>query len=168
MGLFDRIKNLVTKPEPEKPQRTVFDMREGDIVEVSLVSYEVIGRVDNQGRKERMVTLRDGNDIRYLHIENRETLVFALYDPIDGRLDSFNEVPTTIELDDTEYYMEENYSGRVHASGKTAFSSSGEQYVWRFQSDNRKFLRIEWQQGRFMMYEGEMVLPADVQVVRGT
>ncbi|WP_047153552.1 DUF4178 domain-containing protein [Aneurinibacillus tyrosinisolvens] len=168
MGLFDRIKNIMAKPEPEKPQRTVFDLREGDIVDVSLVSYEVVGRLRNQGRNERMITLQDGSDIRYLHIESREKLVFSLYEPIDGRLDSFDEVPTTIDLDGVEYYLEENYSGRVDVSGKTAFSAGGDQHVWQFQSDHRKLLRIEWQDGRFMMYEGESIPSADVQIVRGT
>ncbi len=29
-------------------------------------------------------------------------------------------------------------------------------------------LRIEWQDGRFMLYEGEDVLPADVRFLRGS
>ena len=66
-------------------------------------------------------------------------------------------------MDDTEYHMEEQYNGRVVVMGKTPFSASEEQYVWEFQSDNRKLLRIEWQNGRTMMYEGEAIIPADVQ-----
>ncbi|WP_026678465.1 DUF4178 domain-containing protein [Fictibacillus gelatini] len=168
MGLFNRIKNLVSKPEPPKPERTVLDLREGDMVEVSFVTYEVIGSVKNHARKEQMVTLRDGNELRYLHMEDRETLSFALYSTIDGRLDSIREVPSTIELDGVDYYLEEEYNGRVIATGKTPFSMAGEQFVWRFQSDQRKLLRIEWQDGRFMMYEGEPTIRADVQVVRAT
>ena len=54
-------------------------------------------------------------------------------------------------MDDTEYHMEEQYNGRVVVMGKTPFSASEEQYIWEFQSDNRKLLRIEWQNGRTMM-----------------
>lgn len=52
--------------------------------------------------------------------------------------------------------------------GKTPFAASEEQYVWEFQSDNRKLLRVEWQNGRTMMYEGEVIIPADVQIIRAT
>ncbi|HJV45812.1 MAG TPA: DUF4178 domain-containing protein, partial [Bacillota bacterium] len=79
-----------------------------------------------------------------------------------------NEVPTTIDMDGITYHLEEQYSGNVNVAGKTPFSIAGEQYVWQFQSDNRKLLRLEWQDGRMMMYEGETILPADVQVLRGT
>jgi hypothetical protein len=30
-----------------------------------------------------------------------------------------------------------------------------------------QLLRVEWQDGRFMLYEGERILPADVHVLRG-
>lgn len=77
-------------------------------------------------------------------------------------------MPTTIEMDDVTYHLEEQYNGRVQVVGKAPFHTSGEQYIWQFQSDGRELLRIEWQDGRFMLYEGEAVLPADVQVLRGT
>jgi len=70
--------------------------------------------------------------------------------------------------DDVTYHLEEQYTGRVNVVGKAPFHTSGEQYIWQFQSDQRQLLRIEWQDGRFMLYEGETVLPADVQVLRGT
>jgi hypothetical protein len=93
--------------------------------------------------------------------------MYALYDPIDGRLDSVEEVPTILELDDRTYHMEEQFSGLITAIGKTPYMQGGEQHVWQYQSDDMKLLRIEWQNGRFMLYEGENVLPADVRVLRG-
>jgi len=119
-------------------------------------------------RNEIILTLQDGKTIRYLKIENRESTYYKLYAPIDGRLDSINEIPTTIEMDDIEYHMEEQYNGRAVVMGKTPFAISDEQHVWEFQSDNRKLLRIEWQDGRTMMYEGESILSADVQIIRAT
>ena len=103
-----------------------------------------------------------------MKIEDRENTYYKLYTPIDGRLDSIDEIPTTIEMDDIEYHMEEQYNGRVVVMGKTPFAASEEQYVWEFQSDNRKLLRVEWQNGRTMMYEGEVIIPADVQIIRAT
>jgi hypothetical protein len=82
-------------------------------------------------------------------------------------MDSMEEVPTIMELDDRAYHMEEHYSGHITTVGKTPFPQGGEQYVWQYQSDDLKLLRIEWQDGRFMLYEGEHVLPADVSVLRG-
>ncbi|WP_018133193.1 DUF4178 domain-containing protein [Effusibacillus pohliae] len=168
MSLFGRIKNLLKQPEPPKPEKSILTVGPGDVIEVSLVTYQVTGRTRNSQRNAVLLTLQDGNTVRYLHIEERERTVYALYEPIDGRLDSFNEVPTTIELDGTAYHLQEQYAGRVTVAGKTPFSSGGEQYVWQFQSDDRKLLRIEWQDGRFMLYEGTAVLPADVQVLRGS
>jgi hypothetical protein len=167
MSILKRIKNLVKKPEPPAPEKSILTLGPGDVCEVSFVTYEVTGRTKNQERNAIMLTLQDGADIKYLLIEERERTVYALYQPIDGRLDSFEEVPTSIELDDTLYHMEEHYSGMITAVGKTPFMQGGEQYVWQYQSDNQKLLRIEWQNGRFMLYEGEHVLPADVRVLRG-
>ena len=71
------------------------------MIEVSLVMYELIGKTSMHSRKEIVLTLQDGKDIRYLKIEDRENTYYKLYTPIDGRLDSIDEIPTTIEMDDT-------------------------------------------------------------------
>ncbi|WP_308634554.1 DUF4178 domain-containing protein [Paenibacillus silvisoli] len=168
MSLFKRIRNIMAKPEPPKAEKSVLTIGPGDVCEVSLVTYQVVGRLQNRQRNLIVLTLQDGAAIRYLTIEERERTEYALYEPIDGRLDSVEEVPTIIELDDRVYHMEEQYSGLVTAIGKTPFVQGGEQYVWQFQSDDRKLLRVEWQDGRFMLYEGEDVLPADVRVLRGS
>ncbi|MFD3450423.1 DUF4178 domain-containing protein [Microbacteriaceae bacterium 4G12] len=168
MSLFNRIKNIVKKPESPMPEKSILTLEPNDIVEVSLVTYQVVGKTRIPQRNTIFLTLRDGNIIRYLKIEEREQTHYELYTPIDGRLDSINEIPTTIEMEDVSYHLEEQYSGRVIVNGKTPFAASGEQYIWDFQSDNRKLLRIEWQDGRMMMYEGEFILPADVQVIRAT
>lgn len=166
MGMWKRISNLFAKSEPPKPPRSMLDLLPGDICEVSLVTYEVTGRVHNRGRNAVVLTLQDGNDIRYLHIEERETLRYGLYTPIDGRLDNPTEVPTLLELDDQAYHLEEEYEGNVTIHGRTPFMQGGEQHVWQYQSDDRHLLRVEWQNGRFMLYEGESIIPADVKVIR--
>ncbi|WP_242144249.1 MULTISPECIES: DUF4178 domain-containing protein [unclassified Bacillus cereus group] len=168
MSLFKRIKNIIKSPEPAKPERSLLTLAPGDMIEVSLMMYELIGKTSMHSRNEIVLTLQDGKTIRYLKIENRESTHYKLYTPIDGRLDSIDEIPTTIEMDGIEYHLEERYSGRVVVMGKTPFAVSDEQYVWEFQSDNRKLLRIEWQDGRTMMYEGEVILSADVQIIRAT
>ncbi len=168
MSLFTRIKNLLKKPEPPKADKSPLTLGPGDICEVSLVTYQVTGRTKPMSRNAVFLTLRDGNSIQYLYIEEREKTSFSLYSAIDGRLESVDEVPTTIELDGRAYHLEEQYAGNVTAAGHTPFGKSGEQHVWQFQSDDRKLLRIEWQDGRFMLYEGESVLPADVQILRGS
>ncbi|AJY73341.1 DUF4178 domain-containing protein [Paenibacillus beijingensis] len=167
MSLFKRVANLLKTPEPPKAEKSILTLAPGDICEVSLITYQVVGRTQNHRRRETFLSLQDGADSRYLHIEERMETEFSLYIPIDGRLDSIDEVPSSMELDDRMYYLEEQYSGHVIVSGRTPFSQSGELYVWHYQSDDRKLLRIEWQDGRFMLYEGESVLPADVKVLRG-
>lgn len=167
MSIFKRIKNIMAKPEPVKAEKSILSLAPGDVCEVSLVTYQVTGTSRNRSRNAVVLTLQDGTDIRYLSIEERERTVFALYEQIDGRLDTFDEVPTTLELDDRAYHMEENFSGIITASGKTPFMQGGEQYVWQYQSDDMKLLRVEWLDGRFMLYVGESVLPADVRVIRG-
>lgn len=168
MSLFKRIKNIMAKPEPPRTEKSVLTIGPGDVCEVSLVTYQVVGRLHNRQRNIVVLTLQDGSAIRYLTIEERERTEFALYEEIDGRLDSIEEVPTELELDNRMYYLEEQYSGFVATAGRTPFVQGGEQYVWQFQSDDMKLLRIEWQDGRFMLYEGEDVLPADVRVLRGS
>ncbi|CAM4216686.1 DUF4178 domain-containing protein [Paenibacillus alkaliterrae] len=167
MSLLKRIKNLLTPSQPAVAEKSILTLSPGDVCEVSLVTYKVTGRTNNRARNAVVLTLQDGVDIRYLAIEERERTTYALYSPIDGRLDSIDEVPTILELDDRSYHMEEQFSGLIAASGKTPYMQGGEQHVWQYQSDDMKLLRVEWQNGRFMLYEGESVLPADVRVLRG-
>ncbi|MCM3126736.1 MULTISPECIES: DUF4178 domain-containing protein [unclassified Paenibacillus] len=168
MSIWKRVTSLLSKPKPEPQEKSMLQLAPGDICEVSLITYEVVGRVQNRGRNAVVLTIQDGNQLAYLHIEERERLTYGLYQPIDGRLDSPDEVPTTIELDDRDYHMEEQYAGHVLTTGRTPFSQSGEQHVWQYQSDDNHLLRIEWQNGRFMLYEGEHIIPADVKVIRAT
>ncbi|MFF2483026.1 DUF4178 domain-containing protein [Paenibacillus sp. NPDC058071] len=167
MSLFKRIKNIVSKPAPAPVEKSILSLTAGDVCEVSLVTYQVTGRTQNRSRNAVVLTLQDGTDIRYLSIEERERTVYALYEAIDGRLDTFDEVPTTLELDDRAYHMEEHFSGLISANGKTPFMQGGDQHVWQYQSDDMKLLRVEWQDGRFMLYTGENVITADVRVLRG-
>ncbi|MCG7409336.1 DUF4178 domain-containing protein [Paenibacillus sp. ACRRX] len=166
MGLWKRVRKLMEKPEPVKPEKTPMSLQPGDVCEVSLMTYEIIGRTEWKARSTIWLTLRDGSRVQYLQVEKREQWNYNLYEAIDGRLDAVDEVPSEIELDGTWYYMEDQYNGLVQVQGQTPFGVPGEQYVWEYQSDNRKRLRIEWQDGRFQLYEGESVLPADVRVIR--
>lgn len=168
MSIFKRIGNLFSKAEPPIQEKSMLKLTSGDICEVSLVTYEVVGTVHNRGRNAVVLTLQDGQQMAYLHIEEREKIQYGLYTPIDGRLDNPAEVPTILDLDDKSYHLEEEYEGRVLVNGRTPFMQDGEQHVWQYQSDDNFLLRIEWQNGRFMMYEGEDVIPADVKVIRAT
>ncbi|WP_168119704.1 DUF4178 domain-containing protein [Paenibacillus sp. HB172176] len=168
MGIFNRIRGIMKRPEPPIAERSIFTIGPGDVCEVSMITYQVIGRTQNKRRGTIMLTLQDGADMRYLFIEERESTQYSLYNDIDGRLDSITEVPTTLELDDRVYYMEEQYTDFIITEGKTPFMRGGEQSAWQYQSDDRKLMRIEWLEGRFMLYEGEEILPADVEVLRST
>ncbi len=78
MSLFKRIKNIMKSPEPPKPEKS-FNVSSGDMIEVSLVMYELIGKTSMHSRKEIVLTLQDGKDIRYLKIEDRENTYYKLY-----------------------------------------------------------------------------------------
>lgn len=171
MGLWKRITNLISKPEPPKKEKGPLDLQVGDICEVSLITYEVVGTARNAARNAVMLTLQDGNNVAYLHVELQEKLRYALYHPIDGGLENPNEVPTHIDMDGVDYYLDEQYNGNVFTTGRTPVlpgAANGQQHVWNHQSDDRKLLRIEWQGGRFTLYEGEFVLNGDVRVIRAS
>lgn len=146
----------------------MLNLSPGDICEVSLVTYEVTGRTKTSGRNAVVLTLRDGSKISYLYIEEREQLQYSLYQPIDGRLDDPAEVPSTLELDGYMFHLEEEYEGFAAVTGQTPYVNGGEQHVWQYQSDDYRLLRVEWQNGRFMLYEGEKVIPGDVKVIRAS
>ncbi|MCR2803502.1 DUF4178 domain-containing protein [Paenibacillus soyae] len=167
MGLFGRIRGIMKRPEPPIAERSVFEAGPGDVCEVSMVTYQVTGRTSNQRRRTTLLTLQDGSDIRYLLVEDREAIAYSLYTAIDGRLDSFTEVPMTLELDGRVFHLEEQYADYITTVGKTPFPRPGEQSVWQYQSDDRKLMRIEWLDGRFMLYEGEDILPADARFLFG-
>lgn len=76
MSVWKRIGNLFAKPEPPLAEKSMLSLAPGDICEVSLVSYEVTGRVNNRSRNAVVLTLQDGSRIGYLLIEERETLQY--------------------------------------------------------------------------------------------
>ncbi|PQP81769.1 DUF4178 domain-containing protein [Paenibacillus sp. PCH8] len=168
MSVWKRIKGILTKPEPPQVEKTMLQLAPGDICEVSLVTYEVVGRVQNRARNAVVLTLQDGTAFRYLHIEEREITRYALYTPIDGRLDAPDEVPTLLDLDGRAYHLEEEYDGVVSTVGRTPYGQAGEQLVWQYQSDDNMLLRVEWQDRRFTLYEGESILTADIKVIRSS
>ncbi|MDD9148759.1 MULTISPECIES: DUF4178 domain-containing protein [unclassified Sporolactobacillus] len=166
MSVFRRIINLVKKTEPAIVEKTPYTLSVGDIVDISFSSYTVAGRTFFPQRQEVFLTLKDGSTVKYMQVAKRETLDLALFEAIDGRLEDISEVPTTIEMDGTLYHMGDQAVGAAHASGDTSFPSSDERYLWDFESDDRKLLRIEWQAGRIMLYEGETVLPMEVKIIQ--
>lgn len=172
MGLFHRLKQLIQPPieksKEKSKEKSRLPIDPGDFIEVSLTMYEVVGRTSYPSRKEAVLTIQDGITIRYLWIEERMNPQYVLYAEIDGRMDSYDEVPTTIELEGTTYYMEERYTSLIASKGQTPYPGGGEQLVWQFQSDDTKHLRIEWKDGRYMLYEGSPVIAADVAVLKGT
>ncbi len=168
MRIFRRLKNMFQKTKEPIREEEKTTVHLGDVVEIAMVTYQVSGKIEDSQRYSVMLTLENGSQIQYLLIERREKNIYSLFQPIDGRMDTFNEIPTTLEIDDSIYYLEEQYSGVIKTEGRTPLPNSGEQYVWKFQSDERKLARIEWQDGRFMFYEGESVIPAEVRVLRGT
>ncbi|AIQ18710.1 hypothetical protein H70357_19910 [Paenibacillus sp. FSL H7-0357] len=168
MSIWKRIGNLFSKTEAPAAPKSMLNLSPGDICEVSLVTYEVTGRTKTSGRNAVVLTLRDGSKISYLYIEEREQLQYSLYQPIDGRLDDPAEVPSTLELDGYTFHLEEEYEGFAAVTGQTPYVNGGEQHVWQYQSDDYRLLRVEWQNGRFMLYEGEKVIPGDVKVIRAS
>lgn len=56
-------------PEPLKPEKSLLTLAPGDMIEVSLVMYELIGKTSMHSRKEIVLTLQDGKDIRYLKLK---------------------------------------------------------------------------------------------------
>jgi hypothetical protein len=56
----------------------------------------------------------------------------------------------------------------VTTTGRTPYGQAGEQLVWQYQSDDNMLLRVEWQDRRFTLYEGESILPADIKVIRSS
>lgn len=165
MSIFQRIYNLVKKPEPPIVEKTPFTLRPGDIVDISLNSYTVSGRTFFPQRREIFYTLKDGSAVSYFRVIKRETLDLGLYQAIDGRLENMEEIPSTIEMDGTQYHLEDQAAGPAQSSGDTTFPSSEERYLWDFQSDQHQLLRIEWQAGQMMLYEGAQVLAMDVSII---
>lgn len=166
MSVFRRIINLVKKQEPPIEEKTPFTLSTGDIVDISFASYTVGGKMFFPQRQEAFLTLKDGSTIKYLRVAKREKQELSLYEAIDGRLEDINEIPSTIEMEGTLYHLEDQAISVAHSSGDTPFSSSDERYLWDFQSDDRKLLRIEWQAGQMMLYEGEAVLPMEVRIIQ--
>ena len=161
--MWKRISNLFSKPEPPKVEKSMLQLAPGDICEVSLVTYEVTGRVHNRGRNAVVLTLQDGeHHCLSSYRRTRNGSVCVIHSDrwaagFSGRGSIHHRFGRSC------ISSGRGIRGHVSITGRTALRKAGSS-VWQYQSDDYKLLRIEWQNGRFMLYEGEKVIPGTFEL----
>jgi hypothetical protein len=175
MGIFDRIKTIwkanSNEGHPEPIQRTLTNLRVGDIVSHDLNDYKVEGVTTYRsgGQVRYGYLLSDGVNTRYMIVEQKETVRVIMYETLDARLENPDEINHEMIYDDVAYYETARGESQVSVQGQSAFSPYDVVYWWLHQADGgRGLMLFEWQKGEILIRIGQATKPYEINILAGS
>lgn len=173
MSIFKRIKDIwQTNQESgrESGARNLTNMRPGDIITVDLTDYKVEGvtTYSNSSRVRIGYLLADGSNTRYLLVEQKEKLRSFLFETLDARLESPEEIHHEMVFEGISYFESAKGESQVESAGRSAFTPYDLVYWWLHLSDKGDAILTEWQNGETILRFGRPVQPFEVTILAGS
>ncbi|PWK13767.1 DUF4178 domain-containing protein [Tumebacillus permanentifrigoris] len=172
MSVFDRIKNIWRANNNEAPQvvqRTLTNLKIGDIISYDLEDYKVEGVTTyRSGGQVKYGYLLSGPRNGYLMVEPRESIRVYLYETLDARLENPEAINQEMVYDDVSYFEQARGEFSVNVQGRSAFNSYDILYWWLHVSDDGGAMLFEWQSGEIIIRVGNKVKPSEVRILPGS
>lgn len=173
MGIFDRLKTVFqNEQDTGRPltQRSLTNMRPDDIITIELTDYKVEGvTVYRTGMHSRYgYLLSDGQERRYLFVEEREDLRVYLFETLDARLENPEEVNNEMIFEDVSYFLKTQGEASVDVTGKSALNSYAPVYWWLHLADSGQAMYFEWQAGEILIRVGGPIKPYECKILAGS
>lgn len=172
MGVFDRIKNIWKANQnegTETVQRTLTNLRVGDIISYDLEDYKVEGVTTyRSGGQVKFGYLLTGPRNGYLMVEQKETIRAFLYETLDARLENPEEINHEMIYDDVSYFEAARGESSVSVQGRSAFNAYDIVYWWLHMADQGGAMLFEWQSGEIIIRVGSKVKPSEVMILPGS
>ncbi|ASS74418.1 hypothetical protein CIG75_05065 [Tumebacillus algifaecis] len=150
MGFFDKIKGIFGADKPKGlEQRTLVNLKVGDIISIDLTDYEVTGiTIYRGGSKQRIgYLLNDAGRKCFLLVETKEVIRAFLYETIQARLANPEAVNYEMIYDGLSYFEKVRGESNVNVIGQSAFNTVDPVHWWMHVADSGQAMLIEWQNG---------------------
>ena len=146
---------------------TITNLRMGDIVTYFDVDYVVEGRVDynDSGWPWTCFMLVDGDDVRWLAVEEDDKLEVSMWEEID--MDLGTEPPKTIEYDGERFKQVENGRANVTQTGKTGRRAGMSCDYFEYEGSSERYLSVERWGMETEVSIGQDVNPYSLEILPG-
>lgn len=169
IGIFDRIGKLIKAQkndnQPVEKEITLFDLKVGQVIAMDLEDWVIEGKVIYRQQPEVVqYWVKSGRQRQAVLFDHAAPDQAVILTSFAGRLNEGNEVKTEYILDDQHYFLDFQGECAVDVSG-VAPVGVGELMYWQYETDRREIYRIEWQNSRFLHYDGRWINSYEIEVV---
>lgn len=146
---------------------TVTNLRMGDIVTYFDVDYVVEGRVDynDSGWPWTCFMLVDGDDVRWLAVEEDDKVEVSMWEEID--MDLSGDPPKTIEYDGERFKQVEKGHAKVTQTGKTGRRAGMSCDYFEYEGSSERYLSVERWGMETEVSIGQDVNPYSLEILPG-
>lgn len=148
-------------------EATVTNLRMGDIVTYFGVDYVVEGRIDynDSGWPWTTFMLVDGDDVRWLAVEEDDQLEVSIWEEID--LDLGSDPPKVIEYDGEQFRRGESGRATVSQTGKTGRRAGMSCDYFEYEGSGERSLSVERWGMETEVSIGQDVNPYSLEILPG-
>ncbi|MBP3040105.1 DUF4178 domain-containing protein [Bacillaceae bacterium Marseille-Q3522] len=144
MGLFEKLFGSKEKQRPVIKERTVMNLKIGDIVTYNLEDYEVVGKLSyyDHGYKWYAYQLQGTDRVLWLSVEMDDELELGIYEKVNFPLRE--PIPKKLELGGVTYYLDESGTAEVRGKGRSENVDGARcRYFDFYDVEDEKYLSIE-------------------------
>jgi hypothetical protein len=154
-------RNLSTPP-------SIFELRIGDIVQYMGRDWVVEGKLvyDEEGFTWLEYMLQDGDDIRWLSVEEDDWVTVALLTPVNN-LDVSTTPPQELTYDGDTYHRKESGTATMRREGNPRRPNAEQCRYFDYEGPNKKVLSVEDWNGDIEVTAGSIIPPTTMTLLPG-
>lgn len=169
MSFFTKWFGNKEKKTPAVEERTVMNLRTGDIVTYDLEDYEVVGKLsyNDHGYKWYAYQLQGASRVIWLSVEMDDTLELGIYEK--SKLKLSEPIPKTLEADGVTYYLDESGTAVVRGEGRSQ-NVDGVQcrYFDFYDDEEEKYLSVEIWGSEIEVSTGYGIEEYEIKIIAGS
>ncbi|WP_342670319.1 DUF4178 domain-containing protein [Bacillus solimangrovi] len=155
--------------EPEIEERTVFNMKVGDIVTYDLMDYQVVGKLsyNDHGFQWHAYQLEGTDESIWLSVEMDDELELGIYRT--ANLNLTEPIPDKIEYNERTYHLDEKGIANVRGEGRGKnVSGMNVRYFDLADNQDENFLSIEIWGSEIEVSEGFEIDSFEIKILAGS
>jgi ribonucleotide reductase alpha subunit len=169
LGFFSKLFSSKNKSTPEVEERTVLNIRIGDIVTFDLVDYEVVGKITyRDGSYEWFAyQLLEGSSTKWLAAEMDDELELGVYETV--KLPVGEPFPKELKYEGKTYYKDEQGEARVTGEGRSKnINGRTTRYADYISEDEETYLSLESWGSEVEVSYGYDIEPYEIKIIAGS
>nr|WP_236838865.1 DUF4178 domain-containing protein [Caldalkalibacillus salinus] len=158
------------KSVPTVEERTVHNMKVGDIVTYDLEDYQVVGRLDynDHGFKWTAYQLQGDQNTIWLSVEMDDELELGIYRKVPS-LKLTEPIPKDIAYDGVKYHLNEQGSARIKGTGRCQNVDGMTIDYYDFSDDEEEqFLSVEKWGSQIEVSSGYEIEEYEIKILAGS